>query len=135
MNEEQNEIIIKRILQVEDEEGIAELVSEFLGMDGITVELAVNYAEAVKALNGEGYSGLREYDALLLDMGFPGNGNGADIARMARGRGYENRIVMFSAGDMKDAREQTQDLDNIGYLKKPFDLDDIIPALQGEYND
>lgn len=122
---------IKKILQVEDEEGIATLVVTILAPKGIDVDLATNFEEATAALGSQnGYAGLQAYDAMLLDMNFPG-GNGADIARMAREQGYQGRIVMFSGADLPEAKEQTQDLPNIGYLNKPNQPDRIVLALQG----
>ena len=126
---------LKRILQVEDEEVIQGLVRMVLATKSIEVELASDLKQALEALEGtNSYSGLFQYDALLLDMAFPG-GNGATVAKKARGLGYKGRIVMFSGVDMQEARKQTQDLDNIGYLKKPLDIENFIPALEGTYSE
>ena len=127
---------LAKILQVEDEKTISDMVERVLGMEATQVELARNFQEAMDALNGEGdYSGLSAYDALLLDMGFPG-GNGADVAREARKGGFTGRIVMFSGRDMEDARTQTADIPNVGYIQKPVrDIFLIREALEGRYSE
>jgi len=127
---------IKKILQVEDEECIQGMVARVLSINNIEVELASDFTQAAEALEGtNGYSGLSQYDAFLLDMSFPG-GNGADIARMIRERGHEGRIVMFSGRDIEEARKQTRDLCNIGYLNKPQNnIKNFLPALKGTYSE
>ena len=126
---------LTRILQVEDEEIVQKIVGRILALDDIEVEVAANLEQAMKALDGaNGYSGISQYDALLLDMSFPG-GNGAVVAKKARDLGYKGRIVMFSGKDMEEARKQTRDLDNVGYLSKPADMKKFVPALEGTYSD
>ncbi|MBW2977751.1 response regulator [Candidatus Woesearchaeota archaeon] len=126
---------IQKILQLEDEEVVQDIVKTVLERKGIEIELVINLEQAMQALDGlNGYSGLSQYDALLLDMMLP-DGKGSDIAKKVRELGFQGRIVMFSGRDMQDAKEQTQDLDNIGYLNKPTRPKNFIPALEGTYSD
>ena len=42
---------------------------------------------------------------------------------------------MVSGADLPQAREETKNLENIGYLNKPFRVDNLLPALKGEYTE
>jgi len=124
---------LKKIFQLEDMEGLALLSLELLGSKNIKVDQATNYEEAIQTLTD---NKIDEYDAMLLDMGVPGKGNGSDVAHYVRKRGYKERIVMFSGEDMCTAKEKTSNLSNMSYLQKPcFSVDDIIHALNGEHID
>lgn len=131
---------LTKILQLEDDELLPRLIARRLKQDGIEVELATTFNEAIAALKGEQvgdkqYSGIAHYDAMLLDMNVS-DGSGSEIAKQARSMGYQGRIVMFSGADMKEARKQTAGLDNIGYLNKPpQEVEQIYLALLGQYSD
>ena len=137
-----------KLLYVEDEEQLAKMLPRILTTSGIDfeVEVATNYTEAMAALKGEknprvvdgNYSGHTNYAAIITDMNFPGgNGanNGANVAREARNLGFKGRIVIASGQHMSLAKEQTKDIANIGYLGKPFKLNNLMPALEGRYSD
>ena len=63
-----------KLLIIEDEASLQELMTSALKKDGYIVENAMDYAEAMDKLGG--YS----YDCILLDINLPG-GNGLDILR------------------------------------------------------
>ena len=134
---------IRRILYVEDEPGLVCLVNDILETEGIIVEHAATYIEALAAIAGKEYnrkrfSGLAQYDALLLDVRFPYDEgglpkvNGPQLARYVREElQYQGRIVMFSADDLEAAQTATYHLPNIRYLPKPpQDTGDILAALR-----
>ena len=119
---------IRRILQLEDDSLAAGVVGIVAKMHGVEVELTETIAQAKDALDGRGYSGLFNYKLLLLDMSLP-DGRGAEIASLARQKGYEGRIVMFS-GDLVSAKKATEHLDKIGYLEKPCDIKYLMDIIE-----
>ena len=126
---------IKKILQVEDEAGISDLVHDILEMNGIEHELATTGEEAINALDGQdNYSGIDSYDVFLIDQSFPG-GPGSKIAQEIRHRGNDKRIVMFSGADIQSAQSETAHLCNMHYLHKPMSniVTQLVPALEGKY--
>lgn len=131
---------LTKILQLEDNEFLPKAVSRELKRKGITIELATTITEALAALKGEvvgdkQYSGIANYDAMLLDMNVP-DGFGSDIATQARDMGFQGRIVMFSGADMGKAKEWTEGLANMGYLNKTNLKDNhLYLALLGQYSD
>jgi len=140
---------LRRILHLEDNRASSQLIRLCLEQENIQVEHTANYDEALLALLGlADYSGLENYDALLLDFMVPatGNrddlaeklkvpsmGNGLDIARAARNAGYKGNIVIFTAR-MEEELDIPEDLD-IKYLKKPCETDEIINALKKTHSD
>lgn len=132
-----------KLLYVEDEKPLAKMLPLILKRSGIDfeVEIATDFQEAIAALKGEknpnaegNYSGLEQYAAIITDMSFPG-GNGAIVAKEARKLGFDKRIVIASGQDMEQAKRETNELKNIGYLNKPFKVQNLLPALEGKYSD
>src|SRR5579862_4060894 len=112
-----------RILLVEDEPGIALVVSDLLRSEGHVVEVA-----------DEGQGGLRlateqKFDLLILDVLLPGLG-GFEICHAVRERGFDGAILMLTAkGQIADRvlglRTGADD-----YLVKPFDPDELAARVE-----
>ncbi len=79
-----------RILLVEDEKGIAVVVSDLLRGEGYDVEaVAEGQAGLQRALEGN-------FHLLILDLMLPGL-NGYEICQSVRDRGFEGAILMLTA--------------------------------------
>lgn len=105
-----------RILLVEDDPRRAELVSEGLANDGLTVE------HAPSATVGDAMSEMRTYDLILLE-GMPPEGReaGFKLARALRGPRDPTPIRFLTArGDQDSRLEGLEGGDD--YLPKPFDF-------------
>ncbi len=76
------------VLVVDDDEAVRHTLGRLLELRGMTVRCAPNAAAAI-ALMGE-----QSFDALLSDVLMPGDMNGIDLARWARGRGMP--VVLLS---------------------------------------
>jgi DNA-binding response OmpR family regulator len=111
-----------RILLVEDEVGVAIVVSDMLRAEGHQVE-AVN----------EGNAGLRcatssKFDLLILDVMLPGM-NGFEICHAARERGFDGAILMLTARGQIPDRVQGLKTGADDYLVKPFDPDELLARV------
>ena len=84
-----------KLLIIEDEASLQELMTSALKKDGYIVENAMDYAEAMDKLGG--YS----YDCILLDINLPG-GNGLDILRHIKKSGSKLNVIIISARDSID---------------------------------
>jgi DNA-binding response OmpR family regulator len=111
-----------KILVVEDEKDIAELMVLHLKRDGLEVECVDNGEEALKLL------GARNYNLLVLDWMLPGI-SGLDICKKLRTEnGPASQVPIL----MVTARAQTADIVlglEIGaddYLTKPFDISELL---------
>jgi len=82
-----------RLLVVEDEARIAELVRNGLARAGFTVDTAATAADAVAALE------ITNYDAAILDLGLP-DGDGLDVLAQARRCGHVIPFLLLTAHNM-----------------------------------
>ena len=116
----------KRLLVVDDEPSVRDLLSRILSADGHTVCVAQDGEEMWQALKGE------RYDGILLDLKMPG-ANGIELHRqIARTDPDQARRVIFVTGDVVNAETQAfiQGVRN-PTLAKPFNFDQLRRAIQG----
>ena len=106
----------KKILVVDDEREIAEVLAEALGLDGHTVEIASNGAEALRQLER------CRYDLVVSDTKMPVM-DGMELYRELERRFPElGKRIIFVTGDVLDADKQ-RFLESSGapFVSKPFD--------------
>jgi DNA-binding response OmpR family regulator len=112
-----------RILIVEDDPGVAELVQVVLDGEGYTVALARDGAEGLVLA--------RDWrpDLILLDVMLPKVDGGAVVRRLkAEPETAEIPIVLMSAG--RTIRSQTEMLhDADAALAKPFDIEALLTQV------
>ncbi len=108
-----------RLLIVEDEARIAELVRAGLARAGFTVDVATKAAEAIAALE------VGSYDVAILDLGLP-DGDGIDVLLQARRAGVTIPLLLLTARDMVDDRVLGLNAGADDYLIKPFAMDELI---------
>lgn len=111
-----------RVLVVEDDSAIASFVSLALQQEGYTVRVAANGQDAVAAVADE------LPDVILLDMLMPVM-DGWEFARQFHERfGHQVPIVVMTAAT--NAQERAEQIQAEGFLGKPFDLDDLVAAVE-----
>jgi CheY-like chemotaxis protein len=112
----------KKVLVVEDDEDIVQLVSFLLETEGYEVSTAANGQEALDSV-----AGCRP-DLILLDMKMPVMG-GAEFAREYRARHSDLApIVVVTAAD--DAQRRAADIDADGWIAKPFDPGMLLDTVR-----
>ena len=111
-----------RVLVVEDDGEIAEVLRRSLRLDGYDVRLAGDGPEALQE------AALYEPDAVVLDLGLPGV-DGIDVCRKLRTDG-DVPILILTARDGVDARVQGLDSSADDYLVKPFDREELLARLR-----
>jgi DNA-binding response OmpR family regulator len=80
----------KRILFVDDQEDICEMMKVFLNSTGCQVETAKTWEEALRLAREE------EFDLYILDLKFP-SGSGLELCRKIRKFDSETPIIFYSA--------------------------------------
>jgi DNA-binding response OmpR family regulator len=105
-----------RALVLEDDERLRSLVVRTLARAGIACDGASRIAGAEELLD------LHEYDLLVLDRRLP-DGDGLDVCRRARGRGFRHSILMLTAMDQAEDEIEGLSEGADDYLGKPFDLE------------
>ncbi len=116
-----------RVLYVDDEEDLRELVQCHLAADGFTVELAPDGTTAL-AMIGES-----SFDIILLDLHMPGMSGAAVVAELRR-RNLFPTIIILTGDSSQDAELQTRLLGAAGVLKKPFSFGDLTVAINRALN-
>jgi len=113
-----------KILVVDDEARIVDIMEKFLKINGFDVMKAIGGEAAIRLLSGDA-----QFDLMLLDMKMP-NVNGIDVVRKKEELG-KNFPVLLLTGSI-DAEKHLDVLRESGFtfddiLYKPIDL----PALLG----
>ncbi len=107
-----------RVLVVEDDTGIGELVVEELTHEGYAVDWAQDGDEALALANSF------RYDVLVLDIMLPGQ-DGFSIAKTLRLEKQRVPILMLTARDGIDDRVKGLELGADDYLIKPFHIKEL----------
>jgi DNA-binding NtrC family response regulator len=111
----------KRVLIVDDEPDLREVISARFEMEGCEVALAENGQVALDALKR------KNFDAVISDIRMPG-GNGLELLELI---GQFNPIpaVILISGFSDVEPEEVLARGASALLVKPFDLDDVINAV------
>ena len=112
-----------RVLVVEDDEEIAQVLQRSLRLEGYEVKLA---ADGVRGLD-EAHAFLP--DIIVLDLGLP-RLDGIDVAKRLRDDGDDTPILMLTARDALESRVQGLDVGADDYLVKPFALRELQARLR-----
>jgi len=108
-----------RLLVVEDESRIAEILRAALGRAGFAVDPVGLRADAEAAL------AVTSYDAVILDLGLP-DGDGMGLLAQLRRSGNQIPILVLTARDAVEDRVSGLDTGADDYLVKPFAMTELI---------
>jgi DNA-binding response OmpR family regulator len=111
-----------RVLVVEDDGDIADVLRRSLRMEGYDVRVA---GDGVGALDE---AVVFEPDAVVLDLGLP-RLDGVEVCRRLRAEG-DVPILMLTARDGVDARVAGLDSGADDYLVKPFERQELLARLR-----
>jgi two-component system response regulator MprA len=111
-----------RVLVVEDDEEIAQVLQRSLRLEGYEVRVA---ADGETALD---QSAAFNPDLVILDLGLP-KLDGMEVARRLRSAD-DVPILMLTARDALEARVEGLDAGADDYLVKPFALDELLARVR-----
>ena len=113
-----------RVLIVEDEEDVRELMVVLLSARGCVVESAVNAAQALPLLR------TRDYDVVLCDIRLPGVDGRTLYQQVQAERPEMARRFLICTGDsVSPETEQFLRSSRLPVLLKPFRSEDLLDAL------
>jgi two-component system OmpR family response regulator len=112
-----------RLLVVEDEPTILELLSGSLRLAGFEVVTAASGAEAVRV------AAASRPDLVLLDVMLP-DGDGFEALRRIRGGGSEVPVIFLTARDRVPDRVKGFDMGGDDYVTKPFSLEELLGRIR-----
>lgn len=112
-----------KILIVEDEPQLQELIAETLTKERYIVEIAKTLSEAREKI------GLYSYDGVLLDLMLP-DGSGLTLLEEMKQAKRQERIIIISARDAVEDKVKGLELGADDYLSKPFHLIELSARLR-----
>ncbi len=112
----------ERILLIEDDARLAEMVSEYLGEAGFRVSVAAAGRAGLERLARE------PFDALVLDLMLP-DMDGLEVCRQLRARSDVPLLMLTARGDAAD-RIVGLEIGADDYLPKPFEPRELLARLR-----
>lgn len=113
-----------RILVVDDEKAIADLVGIYLQKEGYEVTLAYNGADAVQAVLAQ------EFDLAILDIMLP-DIDGFELLRTIRAD-YTYPVIMLTARDSQNDKIRGLSLGADDYVVKPFRPLELVARVKAQ---
>lgn len=112
-----------RILVIDDDENIRDIVFDMLEYLGHTIELAATGEEGVEKFKA------REFDLVITDLGMPGI-SGWEVTRICKSLNPAIPVIMVSGwgNQINDEMVLTSGLD--GIMAKPFEMNKINTMIQ-----
>ena len=112
-----------RILVIEDEVKIAQLVKRGLKEEGYAVDVAGDGEEGHFLLSSN------EYDVIILDLMLP-KIDGLTLCRTLRKEGNQTPIIMLTAKDTVKDKVKGLDSGADDYLPKPFAFEELLARVR-----
>ncbi|KAF1005729.1 MAG: Transcriptional regulatory protein OmpR [Luteibacter sp.] len=113
---------MRRILVVDDDEEIGDLLSRFLERNGFTVDVAMS------GVAMDDYLGRHDYDLMTLDLMLPGE-DGLSLCRRVRAKS-SLPIIMLTATGATSERIVGLEVGADDYLAKPFDPRELLARIR-----
>lgn len=112
-----------KILLVEDEPSLREVMARTLAAEHYVVEVAADYASAEDKLAAY------DYDCILLDIMLP-DGSGLQLLEGLKARRSRSGVIIISARDSLDDKISGLELGADDYLPKPFHLAELSARIR-----
>lgn len=112
-----------KLLIIEDDASLSEIMCRALRSEGYVVESAATFFDADDKIAG--YS----YDCILLDIMLP-DGNGLKLLEHIKALDKGDRVIIISARDSIDDKVAGLDLGADDYLAKPFYMAELSARIK-----
>ena len=120
---ETDKVIFMKILIVEDEPALRELIQRSLEKERYVVEVAADFNSALRKI--EDY----DYDCVLLDIMLP-DGSGLDLLEKLKAMHKRENVIIISAKDSLEDKVLGLELGADDYLPKPFHLAELNARIK-----
>ncbi len=112
-----------KILIVEDDPALREIMQQFLEKERYVVETAATFREASEK------TALYDYECILLDIMLP-DGNGLTLLQELKKTNKQENVLIISAKDSVDDKVAGLELGADDYLAKPFHLAELHARIK-----
>jgi DNA-binding NtrC family response regulator len=117
---DERRIVESRILVVDDEAEIVNVITETLSGEGFTeIETAEDGNEAIEKFNST------KHDVVILDIMMPKR-NGIEVLRHVKAVSPSSQVIIVTGNADKDSAIAAVKLGAYDYIEKPFELDAIV---------
>ncbi len=114
-----------RILVVEDDVALAEVLRRGLTENGYAADIVGKLVDARNAVE------VSAYDLIVLDRGLP-DGDGRQLCVELRQAGDDTPVLMLTAQDALGEKVDGLDSGADDYLTKPFDYPELTPRIRAQ---
>lgn len=112
-----------KVLVVEDQAELAEVVAKGLRQQGMVVDVAFDGQEALD------HAAVTSYDVVVLDRGLP-KMHGDEVCRRLIANGSNSRVLMLTAACTLEERVEGLGLGADDYLAKPFAFAELVARVR-----
>jgi len=112
-----------RVLVVDDEPSITDLVATVLRYEGFDVDVAANGWDAVRAAMSS------RPDLVILDLMLPDH-DGFEVHRRLRDRGVDSPVIFLMARDATEDKVRGLTIGGDDYVTKPFSLEELVARIR-----
>ncbi len=112
-----------KILIVEDEPSLLEIMERFLEKERYVVETAATFRDALEKVS------IYDYECILLDIMLP-DGNGLALLQELKKLRKQENVIIISAKDSVDDKVAGLELGADDYLAKPFHLSELHARIK-----
>ena len=112
-----------RILVVDDERKVAEMVAKGLRAEHLSADIAESGEEAWRMARAS------EFNVMVLDLGLPGMG-GSDLLKALRREQVNMPVLILSARDSTASKIENLEAGADDYLTKPFALAELVVRVK-----
>ena len=112
-----------KILIVEDNRELSDIMHKALVAERYTVEVAYNYHSASQKIADY------EYDCILLDVMLP-DGSGLELLSELKAAGKRESVIIISARDSLDDKVMGLESGADDYLAKPFHIVELLARIR-----
>lgn len=116
-------IVKKKIVVVDDEKPIADIVQFFLQKEGFSIRCAYNGQDAMELIEE-----IRP-DMILLDMMLP-DYDGVELCCKLRKK-LDIPIIILTASNSENDRKRAIELGASGFVFKPFYMQELVALVKG----
>ncbi len=116
-----------KVLVVDDEEDIIEVIQDRLEAYGFTVATAGTGLEALKRLSME------KFDGIFLDIRMP-EMSGIEALEEIRKNGLKIPVIILTSSSTKDVAMEAMAKGANDYLLKPFEWEELKAKIEKIYN-
>ncbi|MDR0659693.1 MAG: response regulator transcription factor [Prevotellaceae bacterium] len=112
-----------KILIIEDEHSLREVIQRFLEKERYVVEVAATSQEGLRKI------AMYSYECILLDIMLP-DGNGLALLQQLKNMHKQENVIVISAKDSIDDKVEGLELGADDYLAKPFHLAELNARIK-----